>query len=303
MVWGNIPIKTQETAQVTPPKSVAANPEAGSASRALVQPTMMRVNGSASSAPAMASSVSPTPTGTYVVGAGDVLDIRLSNAASRESTLFTVFKNGSIEYPLLDRPLVVAGMTTDEIARTLGNQIRVITAPRVSVSVRDYASHTILISGLVDNPGKKILRRQTMPLYALLAEASVRPEATLVTIVRNGQEGTPLSLKDDQAMATLVSSGDSIRISGGNAAPSQFIYVGGEVVAPGEKNFRTGMTVTQALMSAGANVSTTKTVKVSRRSAGGLLSTVEYDIASIAMGRTPDPQLMPGDRIEVKRAK
>jgi polysaccharide export outer membrane protein len=303
MVWGNIPIKTAETAQMIPPKSTAVNEDVSAATRTLVQPTMMKVNGPTASARVASSPVSSTLPSMYSVGPGDVLDIRLSNTASRESTLFTVFQNGSIEYPLLDRPLVVAGMTTDEIARMLSTQIKVIKAPKVSVSVRDYMSHTIVISGLVDNPGTKVLRRQVMPLYALLAEASVRPEATAVTIVRNGKEGTPLSLKDEQVMATLVSSGDAIRLSGGSAVPGQYIYVGGDVAVPGEKNFRSGMTVTQALMSAGANVSLTKTVRVSRRTAGGLLSTVEYDVPAIARGKTPDPQLVPGDRIEVKRAK
>ena len=303
MVWGNIPIKTQEAAQIVPSKTTTVTPDVSASTRALVQPTMLKVNNSPASTPAVSSTAAPAPSATYIVGVGDVLDIRLANASAHESTLFTVFKNGSIEYPLIDQPLPVAGMTTDEIARALSTQIRVIKAARVSVSVRDYASHTVVISGLVDNPGTKILRRQTMPLFALLAEASVRPEATLVTIVHNGKEGTPVSLKDEQAMATLVSSGDAIRISGGNAPPSQFIYVGGEVVTPGEKTFRSGMTVTQALLTAGANVSTTKTVKVSRRNAGGMLTTVEYDIAAIAMGQTPDPQIMPGDRIEVKRAR
>jgi polysaccharide export outer membrane protein len=303
MVWGNVPIKTQETAQVIPPKSTAVNEDVSAATRTLVQPTVMKVNGPTASARVASSPVSSTPPPMYSVGPGDVLDIRLSNSPSRESTLFTVFQNGSIEYPLLDRPLVVAGMTTDEIARMLATQIKVIKAPKVSVSVRDYTSHTIVISGLVDNPGTKVLRRQVMPLYALLAEASVRPEATAVTIVRNGKEGTPLSLKDEQAMATLVSSGDAIRLSGGSAVPGQYIYVGGDVAVPGEKNFRSGMTVTQALMSAGANISLTKTVRVSRRTASGLLSTVEYDVPAIARGKTPDPQLVPGDRIEVKRVK
>lgn len=303
MVWGNIPIKAQETAQAIPPKTTTVNPDVSSATRTMVQPTMLKANSSNATAPAVSSPAVAAPAGMYIVGVGDVLDIRLANAAARESTLFTVFKNGSIEYPLIDQPLRVAGMTTDEIARVLSAQIRVIKAARVSVSVRDYASHTVVISGLVDNPGTKILRRQVMPLFALLAEASVRPEATLVTIVHNGKEGTPVSLKDEQAMATLVSSGDAIRISGGNVTPSQFIYVGGDVVTRGEKNFRSGMTVTQALLTAGANVSTTKTVKLSRRNAGGMLTTVEYDIAAIAMGKMPDPQLMPGDRIEVKRAK
>ena len=303
MVWGNVPIKTQETAQAIPPRNTAVGVNGISAPRSVVQPTAMKIDAASASARTVASSVSPPSAATYIIGAGDVLDIRLSNAPSRESTLFTVFKNGSIEYPLLDRPLVVAGMSTDEIARMLTTQIKVIKTPRVSVSVRDYASHTVVINGLVDHPGTKVLRRQVMPLYALLAEASVRPEANTVTIVRNGKEGTPLSLKDEQAMATPISAGDAIRISAGNAAPGQYIYVGGDVSAPGEKNLRTGMTVTQALLSAGANVSSTKTVRVSRRTAGGMLSTVEYDVASIARGKTADPQLVPGDRIEVKRAK
>jgi protein involved in polysaccharide export with SLBB domain len=120
---------------------------------------------------------------SYDVGIGDVLDIRLGNMPTRESTLFTVLKNGTIEYPLVAAPINVAGMTTDEVARTLTAQIRVIKSPRIEVSVRDYASHAVLISGLVDNPGRQVLRREAMPLYALLAQASVRTEATTVTII------------------------------------------------------------------------------------------------------------------------
>src|SRR5206468_4217751 len=149
----------------------------------------------------------------------------------------------------LNGPLAVAGLTTDQISGVLAAQIKVIKTPKVNVSVRDYASHSVLISGLVDSPGRKVLRRESMPLYALLAEASVRPEATSVNITHNGKEGTPLSLKDESAMATPICSGDAIRISGGNAAPSQFVYVGGDVTAPGEKTFRPGMTLTQVLLS------------------------------------------------------
>ena len=66
------------------------------------------------------------PTVVYQVGIGDVLDIRLANLPTRESTLFTVMKNGVLEYPLLSGPLAVAGLTTDEIARLLSNEIKVI---------------------------------------------------------------------------------------------------------------------------------------------------------------------------------
>jgi len=240
-------------------------------------------------------------TSIYNVGVGDVLDVRVLNVPTRESTLFTVLKDGTLEYPLLNGPVQVEGLGTDEIARILSAQIKVISAPRIVVTVRDYASHAFVIGGLVDSPGKKILRREAMPLFAVLAESLIRPEATAARILRNGKEGEPLALNDEQAMATLVLPGDVIKIGGGPQAPGRFLYVGGEVIAPGEKAFREGMTLTQALLSAGGAAPSGKTIKIARRNAGGYLSTSEYNLRAIEEGKTPDPLLEPGDRIEVTR--
>lgn len=239
------------------------------------------------------------PTGVYHVGIGDVLDIRLSNLPTRESTLFTVLKNGSLEYPLLSGPLAVAGMTTDEIAKLLTDEIKVIRTARVSVSVRDYASHTVVITGLVDSPGRKTMRREAMPLFAVIAEALPRPEASLALLVRNGKTQT-ISLSDDQAMSTLVLPGDVITISGGAAA--RFVYVGGDVASRGEKVFREGMTLTQAILSAGGVARGSKTsIKVARRNSDGFLMSNEYNLQSIQEGKAQDPILEAGDRIEVTR--
>jgi protein involved in polysaccharide export with SLBB domain len=299
--WGNIPI-AEQPARVTAaannsPATVTQPPSAK-----LVQPTVLAVKGPTESVIVpLSSSPRSAPPVNYVVGAGDVLDISLANTTSRESTLFTVFNNGTIDYPLLNGPVAVAGLTTDQIGSLLTAQIKVIKTPKLKVSVRDYASHTVVISGLVDSAGKKVLRRESMPLYAILTEASVRPEATSVTILHNDKEGATLSLKDELAMSTLVYSGDTIKISGGNATTGQYVYVGGDVAAPGEKTLRPGMTLTQVLLSAGADLSSKRVAKIARRDEGGLLSTVEYDVKSIAQGKTPDPQIVAGDRIEVKR--
>jgi protein involved in polysaccharide export with SLBB domain len=209
--------------------------------------------------------------------------------------------NGTLEYPLLSAPVSVAGLGTDEIARLLSAEIKVIKAPTITVTVRDYASHAFVIGGLVDSPGRKILRREAMPLFAALAEALVRPEATTATILRNGNDGTALSLKDDQAMATLVMPGDVIKITSAPAAAAKFVYVGGEVASPGEKAFREGITLTQALLSAGGISATGKTIRIARRNAAGYLSTSEFNLRSIEQGKTPDPLLEAGDRIEVVR--
>jgi protein involved in polysaccharide export with SLBB domain len=230
---------------------------------------------------------------------GDVLDIRLTNLSTRESTLFTVLKTGVLEYPLLSAPLPVAGMTTDEIAKLLGDEIKVLNNPRVSVSVRDYASHSVLVTGLVELPGTRIMRREAMPLFAVIAESLPRPEAQSVIIARQGKEQT-IALSDEKRMSTLVLPNDVITVSGGNRAAKRFVYVGGEVTARGEKEFRDGMTLTQALLTAGGVTRGSKVnVKVARRNSNGFLISIEYNLQSIEGGKSQDPLLEAGDRIEV----
>lgn len=309
--WGNTAFIVRPTSveRTTPPKTVPANSSGAVASqqstaKKLLQPTSL-VNGPTKSetlVPRSAPSARPlVPTASYNVGVGDVLDVRLTNVSTKESTLFTVQKNGTLEYPLLNGPISVAGLSTDEISRLLSSEIKVIKSARITVSVRDYSSHAVVVGGLVENPGRKILRREAMPLFTVLAEALVRPEATTATILRNGKEGSAIALKDEQAMATLVLPGDVIKIGGGQAS-KQYLYVGGEVKSPGEKEFRNGMTLTQALLSAGIASSSQKTViKVARRNAQGYLSTQEYSLRSIEDGKAQDPLLEPGDRIEVNR--
>ena len=315
--WGNTPViirpeaiaktvssPTPEPARTTPNTTNAQPPRKLVQTTALITEPNAQIAARTGAISRVLSANAPAPSASiYRVGTGDVLDVRLANLPTRESTLFTVLKNGTIEYPLLNGSIAVAGMTVDEIAKLLAAQIKVIQTAKVTVSVRDYASHAILIQGLADSAGQKILRREAMPLYAVLAEALVRPEATTVTIVHNRKEGEALSLKDEQAMATLIVPGDVVRISGGAAvAGKHFLYIGGDVSAPGEKEFREGMTLTQALLSAGgASRNGRATIKIARRNASGYLSTDEYNLRAIEEGKSQDPLLEPGDRIEVTK--
>lgn len=252
----------------------------------------------------LAAPPAPAPTSIYKVGVGDVLDIRLHNVNQRESTLFTVMPGGLVDYPLAGDPFNVSGMTTDEIAVRVAAELRrraVFERPQVFVSVREYASHTVLVSGLVGDPGVKILRREAVPLYVLVAEAQPKPEAGRAVIMSHatGQTRT-VDLTDAQGMATLVYPSDVVNMI---VRPQEFYYVGGEVASPGQKDFHTGLTLTQALLaSGGATRAAGPSVRVSRQGAGGLLASNVYDLNLIRDGKIPDPLLQPGDRIEVSRA-
>ena len=304
--WGNAPVNLRpiETVKTSAPQ-VASNVPANSdgQGKASVKATSLSIPQPVSPARGANSLRDPVSATNYAVGIGDVLDVRLSNLSTRESTLFTVMRDGTLEYPLVGNPIRVVGLTTDDIARLLANQIKVLNAPRVSVSVRDYASHGVMVTGAVGNPGRKILRREAVPLFAVLAESMISPEATLAIVTHNGKDGSPISLKDEKAMATPVVSGDVIRITGSaSESTKKFVYISGNVVVPGEKIFRDGMTLTQAVIAAGGVPRLTRnTVRVSRQNQNGFLTASEYDLSAIGEGKAQDPQLQAGDRIEVSQ--
>jgi polysaccharide export outer membrane protein len=237
------------------------------------------------------------------VGIGDVLDIQLAGNTSRNSTLFTVLENGVLEYPLAGNPVVVTGLTTAEVANMLRQRIKIFENPNVAVSVRDYASHTVSITGFVATPGKKILRREAVPLYTLLAEAAVLPEAGKATVTRPGHAPIVVDLKDTTLSSTLILPGDAIKVAGMPPAPSEFYFVGGEINSPGQKPYHSGLTLTQAVLACGgARAGAGSKVKVSRQGNDGRLSITEFNLRKILSGKEPDPALQKGDRIEITTA-
>jgi protein involved in polysaccharide export with SLBB domain len=247
------------------------------------------------------ASLSPASSQIYRVGVGDVLDVQLNNNFTQESTLFTVLSGGMLEYPLAGSPLQVTGMTASEIATTLRPKIKLFEDPAVVVNVRDYASHIVTISGFVAAPGTKTLRREAVPLYTLLAESLVLPDAARATITR--ATGTlSLELNDPNLSATLVLPGDVIKVSGA-AAATEFFFVAGEVKLPGQKAYHSGLTLTQAILAAGGatNIAAER-VRVSRQGTDGRLVTEEFNLRKILDGKIPDPLLHKDDRIELTAA-
>ena len=247
-----------------------------------------------------ASNALMASTQIYRIGPNDVLDIQLAGNPSRKSTLFTVLDKGLLEYPLAGDPIPVAGMTTTEIAAVLRQRIKIFENPSVNVSVRDFASHTVTITGFVAAPGTKALRREAVPLYAMLAEVSALPEAARATIIRQGRQPMVLDLKDPNHSSTLVVPGDVIKVLGAAPPPTEFFFVGEGVNSPGQKPYHAGLTLTQAILaSGGVRITAGSKVRISRQRADGRLANEDYDLRKIQSGKIPDPPLEKGDRIEV----
>src|SRR6266850_6946755 len=93
-------------------------------------------------------------TDIYKVGPGDVLDIRLLNSATNRSTLYSVIEGGLIDFPIAGGLISVAGLTTKEIQASITSKLKrlaVEEGTEVSVGVRQYASHTVVVTGLVSS--------------------------------------------------------------------------------------------------------------------------------------------------------
>lgn len=244
------------------------------------------------------------PTTIYMVGVGDVLDVRVLNARNPQATSHTVTPAGLLDYPPLTEPLKIVGLTTDQIAARLAAELKrrgIASAPEVTVGVREYVSHSIIVSGLVKDPGAKILRREGVPLHVIVAHSQPLSEAGSATVVsRLTGRTTTVDLSDARAANALhVRPGDVITVK---ARETQYFYIAGAVRQPGRKEHHAELTLTQAVLSAGGvSPAGAASVNIARQGPDGRLVTKSYDLRAISAGNTPDPFVQPGDRIEVLR--
>jgi protein involved in polysaccharide export with SLBB domain len=238
-------------------------------------------------------------TDIYRVGVGDVLDVRM-NSTSNRSTLFTVIEDGVIDLPLAGGVISVVGHTPEEIQNVIAAELKrraVDENAKVSVGVRQYLSHSITVTGLVNMPGTRFLRRERVPLYVVLSESQLRNDGARVVIMRGGVPEPAYDLSDTATLNLTVQAGDVITVT---SRPQEFYYIGGRVSYPGQKVFQPDVTLLQALLASGGTAKPDNKVELSREGSGGHLSTFLYTIKQIKSGAVADPRLQPGDRIEVR---
>jgi polysaccharide biosynthesis/export protein len=311
MLWEEDSAKLAAHRQQNPRPRVAEQRRQDPPQQPVAEPVALNVPAPAK--PETAAAATPAPevnaaaneetvlTKIYRIGPGDVLDIRINdNAAPPQSTLFTVTPSGFIEHPMLAEPLEAGGLTVEEVGNNFEGELKrraIVENPKVSIGVRDYASHTILVSGLVKDSGTKILRREAIPLYVVVADAQPLPEAARVTVLRNESNSTfEIELGQTKDMSLLVHPGDVITLLPG---VTQFVYIGGEVKAPGEKIFRRGLTLTQAIIAAGGVTPKAKEARLGRDNGEGFLTVTRYKLKDIESGKVQDPAVKPGDRITI----
>ena len=161
--------------------------------------------------------------GEYVIGPQDVLDITVWKEDSLTKA-YTVDDSGNITMPFL-KEVEVSGLTAKEAAELIAGRLKsegYLIEPRVTVLLKDYRSHKVMVFGMVKKPGEYYLRDKTMVLDLLHQIEYAENEGGKMVITRkdsSDKEETievdldALLLNGDLSQNTEILSGDSVIIS------------------------------------------------------------------------------------------
>jgi protein involved in polysaccharide export with SLBB domain len=162
-----------------------------------------------------ASLVSTDPTAVYRIGVKDIVRIDLQNVPGAPKFL-RVQADGTIDFPLAGENVAIAGKTPAEAEKMIVQSIKLVNNARVTVRVREYASHIVSVWGLVDQPGEQQIQRDAVPFYVIRAGTTIDSRADRVRINRGSSTMTEeYQLSDVRLGTVLIYPGDSIEFANG----------------------------------------------------------------------------------------
>lgn len=235
-----------------------------------------RAQAQAQTAPAAPAPAAVT-SGEYRLAAGDA--VRITVFQNPDLSLETrLSEAGTISFPLLGSVRLL-GMTTAQAERRLADGLRdgnFVKQPQVSLLVMQVRGNQVSVLGQVGRPGRYPIETGELRLTDLLATAGgITPTGADVVTVVGTRNGKPFRAEvdlpkvfgpDRRCDDVLLRNDDVVWV---DRAPTIFIY--GEVQRPGVHRLERGLTVLQALATAGGLTQrgTEKGIRLHRRATDG----------------------------------
>jgi polysaccharide export outer membrane protein len=201
----------------------------------------------------------------YIVGPKDVINISVWRQPTMSGP-YTVDEDGAVHMPLVG-PVAVRGLTRKEVEAAIGTALAAgyVRAPQVTVSIEQFRSQKIFVTGEVRQPGEVALSGRLSLLEALARAGSVTERAGLEAIIarpKNAAARTEAAAFDGTSDITRVNLAD---LQNGNLAVNVLlrdgdtvfvpraatVHVLGEVRSPGEYPIFPGSRVAEVLSRAG----------------------------------------------------
>lgn len=129
----------------------------------------------------------------YVISPDDVLDVAVFDVAEM-SRSYRVSPGGLITVPLLQHPIAAAGLTTDQLARTIAERLRadgLVNDPHVTVEVKESRLNSVTVAGAVKKPQIYPIFGSTTLLDVLAQAEGLADDASGVAVVTRGNTVFP----------------------------------------------------------------------------------------------------------------
>jgi len=244
------------------------------------------------------------PQQRYVLGPDDRIGILVHNQPDL-STELDITREGWITAPLVGQ-IRAAGLTPPQLAAKLTERLAAgfLREPQIDVSVKEYRSQWVVVSGEVMSPGRKPLRGGTR-LKEVIGEAGgftkeAGEDIAITRRVPGSEEETRtlfLSRTDFERGATnpLLEHGDTIDVR-----RAEYCYIQGEVRRAGRVRVERGMTLTRVVaLAEGLTDWANRKKVVVLYPAGKVPRERIFNLKKIMEGKAEDPPIVGGEDIIV----
>lgn len=256
----------------------------------------------------------------YRIGFQDALEIRVAKHEDLTAKV-RVSADGTILLPRLDEPVVAICKTELELKQEIETLYKnYLKRPYVSVSVTEYRSQFVAVTGAVEKPGSLNLNRKVrlLELLSYAGGPDVEFAGAKVQVARLGSSTAcradgEASADDDKVdfysyklievqegkVNPWIEPGDMVTVLVAEEA-----YVVGDVGKPTKVSLRETVTLTQAIAAAGGIGSEAKTskIRIQRQQANSPVRTeLIYDLKEINAQKISDPVLQANDIVEVPK--
>ncbi|HEV2382707.1 MAG TPA: polysaccharide biosynthesis/export family protein [Terriglobia bacterium] len=269
-----------------------------------------------------APTLSPDLSDGYPINPDDVLDVYVYGVPelSRE---YAVTAAGTVNMPLLPKPIQAAGLSPEQFARSLEENFREsgrLSRPQITVAVRQSRRSVVTVDGAVKSPQAVPVMGRTR-LLSVLSECGGRADdaGSTITVSRGELAMHDLSQEGEPASPTTIV--EFKKLMDGNDPASKFdvwpgdrvsveqaglFYVLGQVNRPGGYNLKSAqeqVTVLEAFAIAGditpiAKADKTMIIRKNAKAANGR-EEIGLNVKDILYGRSPDRVLQADDILYV----
>jgi polysaccharide biosynthesis/export protein len=257
----------------------------------------------------------------YLIGTGDVLDIRVFNKPQFSRDGVRVDGSGMIRMPLIEGEIRATCRTEQDLAREITERYKeYLRNPQVDVFVKEYQSQPVAVLGAVRTPSRFQLQRRVRLLEILSFVGGPADSAgRSIQVVHTTLPDSNCSTKPAQSVPEEVASVDYYRLDATlkgedqsnpflragdivSIAEADQVFIVGNVLKPSALPLKEQITVSRAIAMVGGTMPDTKSnrVRIVRQTPGTTAKTEIYvDLKAIEKRQAEDPVLQANDIVDV----